>query len=302
MINQNKILRVLKLIGMLEARPPKTLMAMAESLKTTERTIYRYVDLLSEIGFNVGRDPQNRWFIPVDENKDSLKLTVQERELLYRLVATGAGKNNLKDGLLLKLKQNKTAGSLPYSGKLLNAHIALMVEQISSAIHSRHQIVLKKYHSLNSNNISDRRVEPIRFTDDYRSLIGYEIKTGKTKQFNIERISSVETTKTRVRFEANHRHSTPDVFGFTESGKKYKVEWLMSLRVSVLMREEYPMTSPLIQYDKKTKRYHFKAEVNSLKPVSRFLLGFLDEVSVKGDDKLKTHLQKKLKTFMNLKD
>lgn len=300
MINQNKILRVLKLIGMLEARPPKTLRAMAESLKTTERTIYRYVDLLSEIGFNVGRDPQNRWFIPVDENKDSLKLTVQERELLYRLVATGAGKNNLKDGLLLKL--NKTAGSLPYSGKLLNAHIALMVEQISSAIHSRHQIVLKKYHSLNSNNISDRRVEPIRFTDDYRSLIGYEIKTGKTKQFNIERISSVETTKTRVRFEANHRHSTPDVFGFTESGKKYKVEWLMSLRVSVLMREEYPMTSPLIQYDKKAKRYHFKAEVNSLKPVSRFLLGFLDEVSVKGDDKLKTHLQKKLKTFMNLKD
>lgn len=301
MNNQNKILRVLKLIGMLEARPPKTLRSLAENLKTTERTIYRYIDLLSEIGFNVGRDSQNRWFIPVEENLDGPSLSAQECDLLYHLVATAAGKNKLKDGLLYKLKKKASEKTSLHSGKLLNAHKTLTVEQLSAAILSRHQVVLKKYHSINSNNISDRRVEPIRFTDDYRSLVAYEIKTGKTKQFNIERITSVETGKTSFRFEDRHRYSSPDVFGFSGTGKKYRVEWLMSLRVAILMKEEYPMTSSLIQYDKKMKRYHFKAEVNNLRPVSRFLLGFLDEVSIKGDEKLKTHLNNKLKAFINLK-
>ncbi|MBK9402179.1 MAG: hypothetical protein IPN36_15475 [Bacteroidetes bacterium] len=38
---------------------------------------------------------------------------------------------------------------------------------------------MKKYHSVNSNIISDRLVEPICFTDNYQSLAAYEIKTGR---------------------------------------------------------------------------------------------------------------------------
>ncbi|MFM9007654.1 MAG: helix-turn-helix transcriptional regulator, partial [Bacteroidota bacterium] len=185
-----------------------------------------------------------------------------------------------------------------YNGQLLSAHLGQIIERLSEAIHNGRQVVLKKYHSVNSNNIGDRRVEPIRFTDNYQGLVAYEPTTGINKLFKIERISGVEVRKTGFRFRDKHRYQAPDVFGFSETGKRYKVEWRMSLRVAVLLREEYPMTTALVRYDKKSKGYVFSGEVYSLKPVTRFLLGFLDEVSIIGDHRLKDALHRKVMRFL----
>lgn len=296
MENHNKILRVLNLIGLLEANPPKNIRFLAEHLNTTERTIYRYLDLVAEIGFNVGRDEQNRWFIPVNGQGNSIRFTAQESDLLFRLVASVARKNKLHTSLLGKLRDGQLDS--PHAGLLLNAHIGQMVEQLSVAIQKGRQVVLKKYHSLNSENIRDRHVEPIRFTDDYRSLAAYEISTGKSKLFNVERMTSVEVKSTAMRFRDKHRYQTPDVFGFAPNGRRYKVEWSMEMRPAVLLKEEFPMTTPLISFDKKKKKYLFSAEVHDLKPVTRFLLGFPDEITVIGDEQLREALIKKVKRFV----
>jgi proteasome accessory factor C len=63
MLNQRKILRVLQFISFLEQRPPKAVNQLAEMLETTERTVYRYLDLIRECGFDLHRDKHNRFFI-----------------------------------------------------------------------------------------------------------------------------------------------------------------------------------------------------------------------------------------------
>ena len=296
MENHNKILRVLNLIALLEANPPKNIRFLAEYLNTTERTIYRYLDLVAEIGFNVGRDDQNRWFIPVNGQDDNIRFTAEECDLLARLVASVARKNKLHSSLLGKLRERQLDS--PHAGLLLNAHVGNIVEELSGAIQKGRQVILKKYHSLNSENIRDRHVEPIRFTDDYKSLAAYEISTGKSKLFNVERMTAVEVKNSAMKFRDKHRYQTPDVFGFAPNGRRYKVQWSMHMRPAVLLKEEYPMSAPLINYDKKKKKYLFSAEVHDLKPVTRFLMGFPDEITVIGDEKLREALLKKVKRFV----
>lgn len=296
MENHNKILRVLNLISLLEANPPKNIRFLAEHLNTTERTIYRYLDLVAEIGFNVGRDEQNRWFIPTPGTGDSFRFTAEESDLLFRLVASVGRKNKLHNSLLRKLGESQLLS--PHAGLLLNAHIGQVVEQLSEAIQKGRQAVLKKYHSLNSENVRDRQVEPIRFTDDYKSLAAYEIATGKNKLFNLERITGVEVKKTAMKFREKHRYQTPDVFGFVPNGRRYKVQLSMEMRPAVLLKEEYPMAAPLISFDRKKKKYHFEAEVHDLKPATRFVMGFPEEITVIGDDKLREALQKKVKRLV----
>ncbi|MFM9052718.1 MAG: HTH domain-containing protein, partial [Bacteroidota bacterium] len=68
MHNQHKILRVLQLIALLKARPAKSLRHLSEVLDSTERTVYRYLDLLEAVGFRISRDNGNRVFIEHDDH------------------------------------------------------------------------------------------------------------------------------------------------------------------------------------------------------------------------------------------
>lgn len=63
MSNQKKILRVLQFISYLEQKPSKTIQHLASMLETSERTAYRYIDLIRDCGFNVIKDIHNRYFI-----------------------------------------------------------------------------------------------------------------------------------------------------------------------------------------------------------------------------------------------
>ncbi|MFM7903516.1 MAG: HTH domain-containing protein, partial [Bacteroidota bacterium] len=56
MSNHNKILRVFQLIGLLRTGPARTLSSLSSTLGSTERTVYRYLDLLKEIGLSLRRD------------------------------------------------------------------------------------------------------------------------------------------------------------------------------------------------------------------------------------------------------
>ncbi|MCF8444452.1 MAG: HTH domain-containing protein, partial [Crocinitomicaceae bacterium] len=77
MLNQHKILRVLQLISYLEQSPSKTILHLAELLDSTERTVYRYFDLIRECGFDLKRDGHNRYFI-VDERSNGIRFTDEE--------------------------------------------------------------------------------------------------------------------------------------------------------------------------------------------------------------------------------
>lgn len=290
MYNQYKIFRVLQLISLLKSKPAKSIRQLSIIIDSTERTIYRYLDLLSEVGFVIERTDRNQVFI--ESTKDDLQFREEEIQFIKSLVLTVGKQNPLKDSILKKL--NITSENQINSQQILNAHLGKIIETLSSAIQLRNQVVLKKYHSINSNNITDRLVEPIKFTDNYQSLAAFEVNTGKNKYFNIERITSVEIKKRVFQYTDKHKYKTPDVFGFSESKNQFEIELLMSLRASVLLKEEYPMTTPLIKYNPKKKKYDFKVIVNDLKPISRFVLGFIDEIEVIGSSLFIQYLKDKV--------
>jgi len=279
MFNQNRIYRVFKLIQFLQGRSPKSTQSMVRFLETSERTVYRYLDLLKDLGFRIERDTHGRYKI---ENRLPVPLdfTDQERVFLESLLVPTASKNVLASSVLEKIKSG--AEIEQSTDALYRVHLARMVEQLSQAIASGRQVLLKSYASANSQVIADRLVEPVCFTDNYRSLAAFEPKSKMNKYFNLERMGEVQVLDTPFVFAAKHQFNEPDIFGYQHHNFSGEVEWEMSMRAYLLMREEYPLSISGITPLENSKTYNFKAQVHSFEAPGRFVNGWDSEIKVIG--------------------
>lgn len=296
MFNQNKIFRVLQLIGVLRSSPPKPISVLAKMLNSTERTVYRYMDLLNDLGFKVDKNENKHIYISGPATPFLGDLSPAEVQLIRRLLQSAGKSNKLKDSILHKLSLH--TGTLPLSKDILHARLGKIVEDLHLAMVDRKQVVLKKYHSLNTNGVSDRLVEPTGFTDNYRSLSAFEVNTGMNKYFNIERIMSVEIRKRAFRFSDKHKFSPADAFGFADGGIRLEVELSMTLRAATLMKEEYPLTASFMRQERKKGRYRFKATVYDYRPVSRFVFGLPDDIIVIGPREFSDYLTARMAVLL----
>jgi predicted DNA-binding transcriptional regulator YafY len=290
MLNQHKILRVLQLISLLQKEPSKSIKFLAGILERTDRTVYRYLDLVKALGFDLQRDSNNRFFIGSEKENENNDFTNEEASLLRELLLSSGTKSNLKDALLRKIYLKSEI--VIQGNHLLNAHLGKIVSDLSKAITEQKQVVLKKYQSANSNTISDRLVEPISFTDNYTSVCAFEVETAKNKYFNIERITEVEVLQKQNEFTAQHQLDTPDAFGFTAlNGLPFEIDIRLNLRAFVLLKQEYPMVVSFVKQEPKTNYYRLKMNINNPKPVVRFVLGLLDDVDIIGSVAFKDYLK-----------
>ena len=277
MLNQHKILRVLQLISLLKQEPAKSIHQLGAIIDTTDRTVYRYFDLLRELGFELQRDLFNRYSIPAGSGEGGVKFTNEEAELIRKMVLNFAKNHPLKDSILKKIYL--ASETTIVSSHLLKAHLGRIVEMLSEAIETKKQVVLKNYHSLNSQKISDRYIEPFAFTDNYRALMAYEPTSGQNKYFNIERITNVELLDGTWVNQDKHALIKPDAFGFGPTGEEISIHFEMSLRAYLLLKEEYPLCSPYLKKIPNSDRYELKMKVNSRVPIDRFARGLNEEMN-----------------------
>ncbi len=270
MLNQHKILRVLQFISFLEQEPSKTVVQLATLLDTTDRTVYRYLDLVKECGFDLQRDKINRFFI-VNERINGVRFTPEEADYLKQLVLTNGKKSKLKDAVLSKIYLSSDATIV--AGHLINVKNGKIVERLSLAIANKEQVILKKYQSINSESISDRVVEPFGFTDNYWTVMAFEPASLKNKTYNIDRIAVVEFNNQNCLFESDYKQQIPDAFGFAFSGVKHPVHLKLPLKQYLLLKNDFPMTAPHFKFNPKKDLYELNIEVNDLTPVERFLRG-----------------------------
>ena len=276
MHNQNKLLRLLQLISVLQASPAKTMKNIAKLIGSTERTVYRYLDLLKAVGFKVEKDSNNKIYIDNGSLDIKQMFTSEEIKLIQESISVVAKKSPLKDSIIQKLSLNNEVSLA--GNNLLKVHLSNLVEKVTKGIQERKVIVLKKYYSANSQQISDRQIEPIKFTDNYTSLVAYEISSGRIKYFNLERITDVQVKNVKMTNESKHEDVKPDVFGFGEKEKSYDLVMKMSLRAWLFLKDEYPMTIPYTKKDKKSGEYILKTTVYSLVPAKRFAKGLPGEI------------------------
>lgn len=294
MIPQAKILRVFQLIGLLKGGG-RTVDQLSQQLKATTRTVYRYFKLLEEIGFIIDQDFHGKYFIHREEGENPEdSFTLEEVSILRQLIQSGAGGHPLRENILKKLAFHSEAKELPE--QFLKLRVARMFRSISEAIEAGKQVVLKNYHSANSQEITDRLVEPFQFGEGFQSILALDTKDKQCKYFKLERIGEVVMLEKSFKFQKLHEKSATDIFGI--SGKKET--WItlqLSLRAYVLLREEYPLSLPYLEKSEnpEERSYTFHAPVLNFKGAGRFVMGLADEISIIGSTEFKNYIKDKLK-------
>lgn len=278
-IPQAKLLRLFQIIAVLKAGH-WTIRQLAERFDTSERTIYRYINLLEEVDFLIEKDFDNRYFIITsDDDPSQSQFSVEETRLMKKLIQSGADDNPLKNLLLKKLSLNSELDSMPRL--FLKARLGKFVEQLAEAIREKKQVILKNYHSAHSNEIRDRLVEPIHFGDNYQSIMALDTADKICKQFKLDRIGEVIVFHKHFAFESLHAKNQTDIFGFTGDASTW-VTLELSLRAYLLLREEYPLSLPFLT--KEEGHYLFQGPVASFEGVGRFTLGLIDEIKIKSPE------------------
>ncbi|MEX0635447.1 MAG: HTH domain-containing protein, partial [Ferruginibacter sp.] len=244
------------MINYLKARPAKSVRSIESFLDTSERTVYRYLDLLKDLGFDIEKDGNNKLFISSTSENEFIPFTAQEADFLKKLILTTGKKNQLGQSILQKVQQSSEIQL--GADSLFKAHLAKIVEQISLAIIEGKQLLIKGYSSANSQSISDRLVEPTCFTDNYDSISAFEVKTKQNKYFNIERMTGVEMLDAPMEHEDQHEFHNPDIFGFQGKSMNKEIEMELTMRAYLLLKEEYPMSAALIKPIPETGKYYFK--------------------------------------------
>lgn len=289
MFNQHKIYRVLKLVTQLQNKPPKSIRYMANLLECTERTTYRYIDLLKQLGFDIQKDDHNKFFI-LNYMLNDEHFTSEEASYLEEMIKTVGKENVLKDAILKKIYLKSEVSH--QANSLFKAHLSKLVEKINIGIANNKKVVLKQYHSVNSNKISDRLVEPIQFTENYNAICAYEVESQITKYFNLERIIAVEVLDDEQKFHKLHQIEPTDVFGFTErNGEKFEIELQLSLRAYILFKEANSGLEKYMSKIENSDLYSLKVKVNNPKPIISLINGFKDEVKIIGSRAFIQHIK-----------
>ena len=280
MFNQHKIYRVLQLITQLQNKPSKSVRFMANFLECTERTTYRYIDLLKQLGFEVQKDEHNKFFILSEKESDE-HFTKEEAGYLIEMVKTAGKENKLQQAVLKKIYLKSEVSH--QANSLFKAHLSKLVEKLNIGIVNHKKVLLKHYHSVNSNKISDRLVEPFQFTENYNAICAFEIASKQNKYFNLERIIDVEVLEEPQENQEQHQVEKTDVFGFTErNGEKFEVELQLSLRAYILFKEANSSLEKYITKIENSDLYLLKVNVNNPKPIISLIRGFKDELEIKG--------------------
>jgi predicted DNA-binding transcriptional regulator YafY len=275
MFNQNRILRVFKLITLLKTFPAKSIKRLSQSLEVSERSCYRYMDLLMELGFEVGKDDHNKFFLKADQIVEPF--TKEESHLIQEVLTVSVKNNPLVASIKAKLPSLEESNIL--ANNIVNGHLSKLVSQINEAIATKTQIIINKYQSASSESITDRLVEPIGFTSNYQYLCAFEVESKQNKYFKLERMGAIENLPEIVKFQEQHKLLNPDVFGFNDSGEKFPIKLKMSMRAMLFLKDDYPATAEFLK-EQKDGTWLFEVEVNSMEPVERIVRGMPGEVNL----------------------
>ena len=292
-VEQQKILRVFKLINLLRTNVGKTVSRLAEALETDPRTIYRYFNLLEELGFHI--EKQHTKFKIVDRVEsptDSFYGTFTEEEsaFLGQAIAQSSEKSLLKDSILKKV--NARSDFQQGVQRLFNAKLGVFVDELADAVRNKYQVLLIDYYSLNSNSEKNRLIEPVAFTKDYEYIHAFDVESKSMKRFKLERISEVQVNSKKQQYEQLHEGFEDSIFGF--SGKaQYHVKLKLSKKAYHLLIEEYPEARPFAQ-TKHRQHYFFETEIVEFPGIARFILGLPGEVQVIEGDELKSYISSQL--------
>ncbi len=193
-MEQTRLQRVFRLITLLIGNHRNPL-ELAELLETDRRNVQRDIVELKNSGFVV--EYRNRHIPFLSANEGSLKeisnlvhFSKEDAYILHRAIDSIDNSTALKQNLKRKLYN---LYNYPWLAEVVvKPGLGAVVHNLSEAMANEQCVILKNYHSANSNAVSDRHVEPFRFTTNYEQVWCYDIADKQCKLFKVARIEAVE--------------------------------------------------------------------------------------------------------------
>ena len=292
-IEQQKILRVFKMMNIVRITSGKTVHRLAELLETDELTIYRYCKLLEAWGFEVIKE-FSKYKIKqkpgMDQTLNYGTFSAEESNWLRSMIESQGKQNLLHDSILKKLSVRSKVKKV--TEELFKANLGILVDEIGKGIQEKVKVWLKDYYSLSSDTTSDRLVEPVAFSSNYEAIHAYELESKSMKVFKIERIGEVILSQKNWASESKHVIPGRQLFGFTGKNK-FLVKLKLSKKAYQLMMEEHPNARPFM-FIKNRNQYFFNGEIPQRPGLARFILGLPGEVTVEEGEELKDYLNEQL--------
>ena len=272
MFNQNRIYRVFRLINLLKSTPAKSIKRLSESMEVSERSLYRYMELLAEVGFAIQKDSSNRYYL----NHDHIEsFTKEEAELISKSISSNNKSNPLVKSIRTKLVLLDEMNVV--SNEVVASHYSKVISKLQEAIETQSQVVLSKYQSASTESVSDRLVEPVSFSSNFDSITAYEIQSGINKFFKIERIGDVQILDNQFEHVDKHESMVSDIFGFNDTGERHHIKLQLSMRAMLWLRDDYTSSVNFIKEDEEG-HWILEVEVFNMEPVNRIIRSMPDDI------------------------
>ena len=289
-MDHGRIVRLLKLMELLSSNVDYTIQELMDRLETSRRSVFRYIDSLKVAGFTMKKKGTSVHKLLTNschkiELSQLIHLSDEEAYLLHNLI--GALTSDCQVAINLEKKLTALFDATSVTEIIGNKVAGENIMRLRQAIDEKKQVTLVDYESGNTMNISDRLVEPVKFSTNYTDVFAYEVSTDTTKIFKISRIGKVEISLTDWQHEDRHEIIETDCFRMT--GKEdISVTLKMTLKAKNLLIEEYPLSSKYISYDGHT--WWFKGNVKDLHGVGRFVIGLADQIKIIDSPELNNYI------------
>ena len=297
-MDHGRIVRLLRLMGLLSSNVDYTTEELMDRLEISRRSIFRYLESFKIAGFTMKKKGPNVHKLLSNachkiELSQLIHLSDEEAYLLHNLMGALSSDCQVVMNLEHKLAALFDATSVTeIIGNKVNGE---NIMRLRRAIDEKKQVILVDYESGNTMSISDRLVEPIKFSTNYADIYAYEVATGITKVFKISRIGCVELSLVEWQHEDKHANIETDCFRMT--GKEdIPVTLKMTLKAKNLLIEEYPLSAKYVSFD--GEWWWFRANVKDLAGVGRFVIGLADQITVVNSKPLKKYISYFYNTYL----
>lgn len=290
-MDHGRIVRLLKLMELLSSNVDYTIQELMGKLEISRRSIFRYLDSFKIAGFTMKKKGPNVHKLMTNKCRkidlsQLIHLSEEEAYLLHNLM--GALTSDCQVAINLENKLAALFDATSVTEIIGNKVTGENIMRLREAMNAKKQVTLARYESGNTMSISDRLVEPIKFSSNYRDVYAYEISTGITKVFKISRISQVEVSL--VDWQHENKHEIIETDCFRMAGKEdIPITLKMTLKAKNLLFEEYPLASKYVSYD--GEYWWFKGNVKDLTGVGRFVIGLADQIQVIGSEELVNYIR-----------
>lgn len=301
-MDHGRIVRLLKLMELLSSNVDYTIQELMDRLETSRRSVFRYIDSLKVAGFTMKKKGTSVHKLLTNschkiELSQLIHLSDEEAYLLHNLI--GALTSDCQVAINLEKKLTALFDATSVTEIIGNKVAGENIMRLRQAIDEKKQVTLVGYESGNTMSISDRLVEPIRFSTNYTDIYAYEVATGITKVFKISRISQVEVSLTDWQHEDMHVKIETDCFRM--AGKEdIPVTLKMTLKAKNLLIEEYPLSQKYLSCQ--NGNWILNTTVKDLAGVGRFYLGLSDQIKIVDSPELvgyvSNHIRRNLSVFL----